>query len=59
LGDLVFIDVAQKKKAVSVQAAWDAYCAARTRAEASQKIEDGIAAGQAWRTWVELFQKVS
>jgi hypothetical protein len=59
LGDLVFIDVAQKKKAVSVQAAWDAYCAARARAEATQKIEDGIAAGQAWRQWLELFQRAS
>lgn len=59
MGELVFIDVAQRKKNLTVQEAWDAYLAAREVAEKSRDIVDGIAAGKAWRQWLELFQRAS
>lgn len=35
--------------------AWDAYIEAFQRAQASGSIDDGIAAGKAWRRWLDLF----
>lgn len=55
MGDLVFIDVAKRKKAVSVQEAWDAYIAAQERAKETLDFDDGVAAGKAWAAWLELF----
>jgi len=55
MGELIFIDVAAKRKDVSVQEAWDRYLEARDRAECSRDVSDGIAAGKAWRTFLELF----
>jgi len=37
------------------QEAWDRYIAARATAERSAAIEDGIAAGNAWRAFLDLF----
>lgn len=34
---------------------WEAYVTALKRAEASRAIEDGIAAGKAYRRWLDLF----
>lgn len=55
MGELVFIGVAQKKRDDNLQALWDAYQKARDKAQASNDIMDGIAAGKAWRAWVEAF----
>ncbi|MBA1156911.1 hypothetical protein [Microvirga mediterraneensis] len=38
-----------------IEETWSAYCAARMQAEASMAVEDGIAAGKAWRRWLDLF----
>lgn len=35
--------------------AWERYVAARNVAEATLRVEDGIAAGRAWRTFLDLF----
>ena len=35
---------------------WQAYCAAMRKAQASLRIEDGIAAGRAWRAFIESFE---
>lgn len=35
--------------------AWEKYLAARDRAEKSRNISDGIAAGKAWKEWLDLF----
>jgi hypothetical protein len=60
MGELVFIDVAKKARNVTVQEAWDAYVAAQDKAKDTRDIADGIAAGHAWRAWLELFvQKAS
>lgn len=55
VGQLVFIDVAKRQKDQSVQAAWDAYVVARERAEKSNDVMDGVAAGKAWRDFLDLF----
>lgn len=55
MGDLVFIDAARRKRAVTVQEAWDAYIAAQDRAKETRDLEDGIAAGKAWARWLDLF----
>lgn len=34
---------------------WNAYVAAQRRAQASLHIEDGKAAGRAWRQWLDLW----
>lgn len=59
MGDLVFIDVAQKRRDDRLQQLWDAYLAARFRAEKSGDIADGIAAGKAWAAFVTAFVPVS
>jgi hypothetical protein len=38
-----------------IEETWGAYCAARMQAEATLSVEDGIAAGKAWRRWLDLF----
>lgn len=35
--------------------AWDAYVAAKERAQATDDFRDGLAAGRAWRTFLNLF----
>lgn len=35
--------------------AWLDYVAAQSRAQQSQNMQDGIAAGRAWRKWLSLF----
>jgi hypothetical protein len=35
--------------------AWDKYCAARSRADETQGLSDGIAAVQAWKIFANLF----
>ncbi|UNK39359.1 hypothetical protein MNR02_06540 [Shinella sp. H4-D48] len=37
------------------QAVWMAYVTAAKRAQESGRMEDGIAAGRAWRRWLDLF----
>lgn len=38
-----------------INEAWQAYCTARKQAETTWAVEDGIAAGRAWRRWIDLF----
>lgn len=38
-----------------IEETWRDYCEARMRAEATMAVEDGIAAGKAWRRWLDLF----
>jgi hypothetical protein len=59
MGELLFIDVAQKRRDERLQALWDAYNAARERAQASGEITDGILAGKAWAAWLDAFRAVN
>jgi hypothetical protein len=38
-----------------LDALWNAYVAARAKAECSDNIEDGMAAGRAWSRWLAEF----
>lgn len=55
MGDVVFINNLDRKKDQGLQSLWDAYQAAREKAEASHDILDGIAAGKAWARWLAVF----
>ena len=35
--------------------AWEAYMAAQRLAQSTGNMDDGIAAGKAWRRWLDLF----
>lgn len=59
MGELLFIDVAQRKRDERTQDLWNAYLAARDKAEASRNVQDGIAAGKAWAAWLDHFRAVS
>lgn len=37
------------------QKAWDAYIAARSLADETRSMSDGIVAARAWRRWLDLF----
>lgn len=54
MSTIVSIDAARAKV---LEAKWAAYMKARERAEKSRDIRDGIAAGEAWSAWLELFQR--
>jgi hypothetical protein len=41
-----------------IEKAWDEYCSARMQAEATLDVQDGIAAGKAWRRWLDLFMSM-
>jgi len=45
----------EAEKERRVDAAWAVYCEARQQAERTLAVEDGIAAGKAWRRWLDLF----
>lgn len=55
MGDLVFLDVANRSKDDRLQALWKRYLDAKSKADATGDINDGIAAGKAWAAWVEPF----
>jgi hypothetical protein len=40
-----------------VERLWEAFVAAKARAERTGAIADGIAAGKAWRAWLKLFEE--
>lgn len=59
MGDLLFLDAAQRKRDDRTQDLWSAYLAARDKAEQSRDVHDGIAAGKAWAAWLDHFRAVS
>lgn len=59
MGELIFIDIAQKRRNETLDQLWSAYTAARAQAEKTQEICDGIAAGRAWAAWLDAFRAVT
>lgn len=57
MGEVVFIEEAAKQRNVTVQEAWDRYVAAMQKSQETLRVEDGIAAGKAYRQFVELFAR--
>lgn len=58
MGDVLFLDVAQRQRDQRLHDLWDAYNAARVVAQASGDIMDGIRAGKAWAAWLDAFRAV-
>lgn len=48
------IDLSAVREA-RIEAAWSAYVAALNQANQTLAVQDGIAAGKAWRRWLDLF----
>jgi hypothetical protein len=44
-----------REVAASQSRAWEAYCAASRKAQASGLMDDGIEAGRCWKRWLDLF----
>ncbi|GLK78020.1 hypothetical protein GCM10008171_32740 [Methylopila jiangsuensis] len=44
----------QSHRSAALEAAWEAYASAARRAQQTLTIEDGIAAGAAWRRFLDL-----
>ena len=57
MGDLVFLSRPRTNNGAPLSEAWEAYLAARLRAEQTGDIEDGIAAGKAWAKWLRIFEQ--
>lgn len=55
MGDIVLLDAARRDKDVRLDELWNAYLAARDKADQTRDIADGIAAGKAWAAWVIPF----
>lgn len=56
---VVHIAAVREQRQVSEADAWQAYVIARDKAERTKDINDGIAAGKAWATWLRLFERRS
>lgn len=57
MGKVVFIEEAARQRDVSVNEAWDRFVAAMQKSKETLRVEDGIAAGKAYREFVELFAR--
>lgn len=52
---VVTLQVVREKREASVEKAWQRYVTADAKAKATLAIDDGIAAGIAYRDFLELF----
>lgn len=54
---IVQLSIARQARSETQEAAWQRFVDAQEKAKATLRIEDGIAAGHAFRTFVETFTK--
>lgn len=59
MGEMILIEVGRRRRDDRIEGLWDAYLAARDRAEHSRDVKDGIAAGKAWAAFLDQFREVS
>ncbi len=52
---VVSIADARRDRDARVEDLWDAYVAAKGKADKSESVEDGIAAARLWKRFLELF----
>ena len=57
MGELISLKVATERRDVTVEQAWDRYIAAMQRSKETLRIEDGIAAGKAYRQFLDLYAR--
>lgn len=55
MGELVSFTKATERRAEDVNRLFDAYVAAKHKADATLSVEDGIAAAKIWKRFLELF----
>lgn len=55
MAEIVHLASARKERSVTQEVAWQRFVTAQEKAKASLRIEDGIAAGQAFRVFLETF----
>lgn len=58
-GELISLDGARSAKNSSAEIAWQRFVDAKLLSERTLKLEDGIAAGKAYREFCELFARAS
>jgi hypothetical protein len=54
MGKVVNIREAAKRRQETVEQAWERYVSAMTKSKETLRIEDGIAAGKAYRQFLEV-----
>ena len=52
---VVSLEIVKQKRRLSVEEAWQRFADAKLRSEQTLSVEDGIAAGKAYREFCELF----
>jgi len=57
MGELISLKVATERRDVTVEQAWERYIAAMLRSKETLRIEDGIAAGKAYRQFLDLYAR--
>ena len=57
MGEVVSIAAERRERTETAEAAWEAYLAARDRAELTRKADDAFAAGRAWARFLSLFTR--
>jgi len=55
--NVISIRVATERRDLSVEQAWERYIAAMQKSKETLRIEDGIAAGKAYRQFLELYAR--
>ncbi len=58
MGDLVVLDMVKRKRDERADELWEEYRRAAQKAQATLDIDDGVAAGRAWRAWLDQFRAV-
>jgi hypothetical protein len=55
MAEIIDISDLRRDRALTIEASFEAWKAADTKAKETRLLADGIAAGLAWRAWLELF----
>lgn len=57
MAKVISLKVATERRDVTVEEAWDRFVAAMQRSKETLRIEDGIAAGRAYRQFLEMYAR--
>lgn len=57
MAKVISLRVATERRDVTVEQAWDRYVAAMQKSKETLRIEDGIAAGRAYRQFLDAFAR--
>ena len=57
MAKVISLKVATERRDVTVEQAWDRFIAAMQRSKETLRIEDGIAAGKAYRQFLDVFAR--